>query len=82
MRGATCLTRDEVAEAALAHTVRNPTEAAYARSDLFERRRRLMSSHIVVDCLGEIGPLCDWVGSELVREGFSQVSLLSSSASP
>ena len=29
-------------EAALAHTVQNPTEAAYARSDLFERRRRLM----------------------------------------
>ena len=27
----------EVVEAALAHTVRNPTEAAYARSDLFER---------------------------------------------
>ena len=33
----------EVVEAALAHTVRNPTEAAYARSDLFERRRRLMA---------------------------------------
>ena len=32
----------EVVEAALAHTVRNPTEAAYARSDLFERRRLLM----------------------------------------
>ena len=32
----------EVAEAALAHTVRNPVEAAYARSDLFERRRELM----------------------------------------
>ena len=32
----------EVVEAALAHTVRNQTEAAYARSDLFERRRRLM----------------------------------------
>ena len=32
----------EVVEAALAHTVRNPTEAAYARSNLFERRRRLM----------------------------------------
>ena len=32
----------EVVEAALAHTVRNPTVAAYARSDLFERRRRLM----------------------------------------
>ncbi len=30
----------EVIEAALA--VRNPVEAAYARSDLFERRRRLM----------------------------------------
>ena len=35
-------TPGEVVEAALAHTVRNPTEAAYARSDLFERRRRLM----------------------------------------
>ena len=32
----------EVVEAALAHTVQNPTEAAYARSDLFERRRHLM----------------------------------------
>ena len=32
----------EVVEAALAHTVRNPVEAAYARSDLFNRRRRLM----------------------------------------
>ena len=32
----------EVVEAALAHVVRNPVEAAYARSDLFERRRRLM----------------------------------------
>ena len=29
-------------EAALAHTVQYPTEAAYARSDLFGRRRRLM----------------------------------------
>ena len=29
-------------EAALAHAVRNQTEAAYARSDLFERRRHLM----------------------------------------
>ncbi len=32
----------EVVEAALAHTVQNPTQAAYARSDLFKRRRRLM----------------------------------------
>ena len=33
----------EVIEAALAHVVRNRTEAAYAPSDLFERRRRLMN---------------------------------------
>ena len=30
----------EVAEAALAHKVRNQVEAAYRRTDLFERRRR------------------------------------------
>ena len=34
--------RREVIEAALAHIVGNKVEAAYARSDLFERRRRLM----------------------------------------
>jgi integrase len=33
----------EVIEAALAHVVRNRVEAAYARSDLFERRRLLMN---------------------------------------
>lgn len=33
----------EVAEAALAHTVRDKTEAAYQRGDLLERRRRLMA---------------------------------------
>lgn len=32
----------EVVEMALAHTVGNKVEAAYRRSDLFERRRRLM----------------------------------------
>ena len=32
----------EVVEAALAHIVRNKVEAAYARSDLFDHRRRLM----------------------------------------
>ena len=31
-----------VMEAALAHTIRNKAEAAYARSDLFEQRRELM----------------------------------------
>ena len=34
--------RQDVIEACLAHTVRDATVAAYARSDLFERRRRLM----------------------------------------
>ena len=32
----------EVIEAALAHVVQNKVEATYGRSDLFERRRRLM----------------------------------------
>jgi integrase len=34
----------EVAEAALAHTLESKTEAAYARGDLFEKRRRLMDA--------------------------------------
>ena len=34
----------EVVEAALAHVVKNKVEAAYARSDLFERRRELMEA--------------------------------------
>ncbi len=33
----------EVVESALAHVVQNKVEAAYARSDLFERRRTLMN---------------------------------------
>ncbi|MCY3943683.1 MAG: integrase, partial [Gemmatimonadetes bacterium] len=32
----------EVAEAALAHKVRSQAEAAYARSDLLDRRREIM----------------------------------------
>ena len=35
-------TPEEVAEAALAHARKDATEAAYARSDLFDRRRHLM----------------------------------------
>ena len=34
----------EVAEAALAHVVRNKAEAAYARSDLLDRRREVGSA--------------------------------------
>jgi integrase len=35
-------TAREVSEVALAHTIQNKAEAAYARSDLFEKRRALM----------------------------------------
>lgn len=34
----------EVIEAALAHGIKNKAEAAYARSDLFDKRRRLMEA--------------------------------------
>ena len=34
-------------EAALAHVVRDKAEAAYARSDLFEKRRKLMEQWAV-----------------------------------
>ena len=33
----------DVAEMALAHTLRDKTEAAYRRGDLFEKRARLMA---------------------------------------
>ncbi len=47
----------EVVEAALAHVVQNKVEAAYARSDLFERRRQLMDdwSAYVVGGTGNAG---------------------------
>ena len=34
----------EVAEAALAHVVKNKVEAAYARSDLLDRRRAVVEA--------------------------------------
>ena len=40
--GETTRTPREVAEAALAHVLGSKTEAAYARGDLFEKRRVLM----------------------------------------
>ena len=45
----------EVIEAALAHVVQNRVEAAYARSDLFERRRILMDdwSRYLAQGMGE-----------------------------
>ena len=36
--------RDEVSEAALAHTVRDRVKAAYLRTDFFEERRSLMEA--------------------------------------
>ncbi len=46
----------EVAEAVLAHKVRNQIEAAYRRSDLFERRRRLMDDWAGYLAAGSRGP--------------------------
>ena len=50
--------RREVIEAALAHVVGNKVEAAYARSDLFERRRRLMDdwAQYVAGAVPQHGP--------------------------
>jgi integrase len=44
----------EVAEAALAHAVENRVEAAYRRSDLLEKRRKLMEQW-ARHCAGEAG---------------------------
>ena len=46
----------EVAEAALAHKVRSQIELAYRRSDLFERRRRLMDDWAGYLAGGNRGP--------------------------
>jgi integrase len=49
----------EICEAALAHTVKDKTEAAYRRSDLFEKRRELMAAWCAFTTAanGEIIPL-------------------------
>ncbi len=52
----------EVAEAALAHTLRDKVEAAYRRGDLLERRARLMA---------------DWDNFLSRSASFGQVVLLS-----
>ena len=46
--------RDEVSEAALAHTIKDRVKAAYLRTDFFEDRKSLMeawSTH----CQSEVG---------------------------
>jgi integrase len=45
----------EVAEAALAHVVKDATEAAYMRSTFFEKRRQLMSDWAAYTAHGEDG---------------------------
>ena len=50
----------EVAEAALSHAVGNEVERAYARSDLFERRRKLMDAWGRF-CAGEQGDVVQMV---------------------
>jgi len=44
----------EVVEMALAHTVESKTEAAYRRTDLFDKRRRLMDAW--AEYCGKRGP--------------------------
>lgn len=50
----------EVAEAALSHTTGNEVERAYARSDLFDRRRKLMDAWGRF-CAGEAGAVVQMV---------------------
>ena len=45
----------EVIEAALAHRIKDKAEAAYARSDLFDKRRNLMEAWAVVAISRELG---------------------------
>ena len=62
----------EVIEAALAHVVQNKVEAAYARSDLFERRRRLMndwSTYLNGIHRPDNSPLAGSLASRLPEEG-------------
>ena len=55
----------DVVEAALAHTIKNKAEAAYARSDLLEKRRVLMDAWAQHCCRppGEAVPLADRRGT-------------------
>ena len=46
----------EVIEAALAHGIKDKAEAAYARSDLFDKRRKLMEAWAATANRFELGP--------------------------
>jgi integrase len=45
----------EVIEAALAHGIKDKAEAAYARSDLFDKRRDLMAAWATVASRSDLG---------------------------
>ena len=50
----------EVAEAALAHSIKDKAEAAYARSDLFDKRRMMMdawASFLAMEGSAKVVPL-------------------------
>ena len=66
----------DVAEAALAHTIRNATEAAYMRSTFFEKRRAMMAewsyhatrpTHEIVQTSDELSASVPVVPHELLR---------------
>jgi integrase len=57
----------EVAERALAHTIKNKAESAYARSDLLEKRRKLMESWSE-NCTGIPAPI--FAGANLDNPGY------------
>ena len=44
-----------LAEAALAHTIKDKTEAAYQRGDMFKKRRKLMDAWLAYCTKGEKG---------------------------
>lgn len=46
----------EVIEAALAHGIKDKTEAAYARSDLFDKRRKLMEAWVATAVTNDFAP--------------------------
>ena len=62
----------EVAEAALAHVVRNQVEAAYRRTDLFERRRLLMEDWAAY--LGDDGRVRESGGTSEASVGLARGS--------
>ena len=64
--------RDAFAKGHRDGAVNIPANEILART----RRELPLSSHIVVECYAELGPVCPWAADELSGLGFSRVSLL------